>query len=230
MQLKFSPQILRRLSLAPALLRVYFCPTSLSHRHDPLRVPVWAFHSHPISSPPFHLISNSRRVSILVPNPSFHPSSFLPSFDSASTLLGISTLYTAPFIAEAINPFQLYNKHHNPLFYSEKKEKKRKRERKKRDGSRNSHLSLKFSTFHTFTLGSSSRFVFLIAATGMERVSSLLISKGLFNKLLRPRRKTLEVARNLDNNARFGDNYQSPLIVPRLLLSLSLFLYWRSSP
>lgn len=60
----------------------------------------------------------------------------------------------------------------------------------------------------------------------MERVSSLLISKGLFNKLLRPRRKTLEVARNLDNNARFDDNYQSPLIVssstPPLSFSLPL--------
>lgn len=155
----------------------------LLHRHDPLRLPVWAFDSHPISTLSFHLISNSRRV--LVSN-QLYPS-YLPSFvrlviDFSRNIHGLHRSVDnrgyqplSNLIISIITPF--------PFFLLPKKKRKKRR---------NSHLSLKFSAFRTFALGSSSRFVFLIAATGVERVSCLLISEGLrlFNKLLRPRRKT----------------------------------------
>lgn len=155
----------------------------LLHRHDPLRLPVWAFDSHPISTLSFHLISNSRRVFV---SNQLYPS-YLPSFvrlviDFSRNIHGLHRSVDnrgyqplSNLIISIITPF--------PFFLLPKKKRKKRR---------NSHLSLKFSAFRTFALGSSSRFVFLIAATGVERVSCLLISEGLrlFNKLLRPRRKT----------------------------------------
>lgn len=157
-----------------------------SHRHDPLRLPLWAFDFHLISTLSFlsfHLISNSHRVPVSNP---LYPS-YLPSFvrlviDFSRNIHGLHRSVDSRgyqplsnLIISIITPF--------PFFLLPKKKRKKRR---------NSHLSLKFSAFRTFALGSSSRFVFLIAATGVERVSCLLISEGLrlFNKLLRPRRKT----------------------------------------